>query len=100
MMTCVKVGSGGNLSLSREYSKKLVWPLFYSWCNFPLKLTNDVSVHLSFVLLVIVCVCSMSHYEVNTMYYTIVYYTIYLYVSSYFYLSIHLSIYLYVNTHI
>ena len=30
------VGSGGNLGLSREYSKKLFGRMFYSWCNCPL----------------------------------------------------------------
>ena len=33
----MKVGSGGNLSLSREYSKKLFGPMFYSCCNCPLR---------------------------------------------------------------
>ena len=34
--SCVKVGSGGNLGLSREYSKKLFGPKFHSWFNCPL----------------------------------------------------------------
>ena len=34
--SCIKVGSGGNLGLSREYFKKLYGPMFCSWCNFPL----------------------------------------------------------------
>ena len=35
--SCIKVvGSGGNLGLNREYSKKLFEPMFYSWCNCPL----------------------------------------------------------------
>ena len=29
----MKVDSGGNLDLSRKYSKKLFGPMFYSWCN-------------------------------------------------------------------
>ena len=29
--SCMKVGIGGDLGLSREYSKKLFGPLFYSW---------------------------------------------------------------------
>ena len=29
----MKVGTGGNLGLSREYHKKLVGPLFYPWWN-------------------------------------------------------------------
>ena len=29
----MKVGSGGNLGLSKEYSKKLFGPMFYSCCN-------------------------------------------------------------------
>ena len=33
--SCVKVGSGGNLGLSREYPKKLFEPMFYSWWNCP-----------------------------------------------------------------
>ena len=32
----MKVGTGGNLGLSREYNKKLFWPLFYTWWNCPL----------------------------------------------------------------
>ena len=32
----MKVGSGGNLGLSREYFKKLFGPMFNSWCNCPL----------------------------------------------------------------
>ena len=34
-ISCMKVGSGGDLDLSREYSKKLFGPMFYSWCNCP-----------------------------------------------------------------
>ena len=33
----MKVGTGGNLGLSREYHKKLFGPLFYSWWNCPLR---------------------------------------------------------------
>ena len=33
----MKVGSAGNLGLSREYSLKLFGPMFYSWWNCPLK---------------------------------------------------------------
>ena len=33
----MKLGSGGNLGLSREYSKKLFGPMFYSWFNCPLR---------------------------------------------------------------
>ena len=36
-MSCMKVGTGGNLGLSREYHKKLFGPLFYPWWNFPLR---------------------------------------------------------------
>ena len=32
----MKVGTGGNLGLSREYHKKLFGPLFYPWWNCPL----------------------------------------------------------------
>ena len=32
----MKVGTGGNLGLSREYHKKLFGPLFYTWWNCPL----------------------------------------------------------------
>ena len=32
----MKVGSGGNLGLCREYPKKLFWPVFYSWWDCPL----------------------------------------------------------------
>ena len=39
--SCMKVGSGGVLDLSREYSKKLFRSLFYSWCNCPLKVTRE-----------------------------------------------------------
>ena len=31
--SCMKVGSGGNLGLKREYPKKLFGPMFYSWWN-------------------------------------------------------------------
>ena len=34
--SCMKVGTGGNLGLSREYHKKLFGPLFYTWWNCPL----------------------------------------------------------------
>ena len=34
--SCMKVGTGGNLGLSREYHKKLFGPLFYSWWSCPL----------------------------------------------------------------
>ena len=34
--SCMKVGSVGNLGLSREYPKKLFGPMFYSWWNCPL----------------------------------------------------------------
>ena len=34
--SCMKVGTGGNLDLSREYHKELFGPLFYSWWNCPL----------------------------------------------------------------
>ena len=36
--SCMKVGTGGNLGLSREYHKKLFGPLFYTWWNCPLML--------------------------------------------------------------
>ena len=32
----MKVGTGGNLGLSREYHKQLFGPLFYTWWNCPL----------------------------------------------------------------
>ena len=32
----MKVGTGGNLGLSREYHMKLFGPLFYPWWNCPL----------------------------------------------------------------
>ena len=32
----MKVGTGGNLGLSREYHKKLFGPLFIPWWNCPL----------------------------------------------------------------
>ena len=34
--SCMKVGTVGILDLSREYHKKLIGPLFYSWWNCPL----------------------------------------------------------------
>ena len=34
--SCMKVGTGGNLDLSREYHKQLFGPLFFSWWNCPL----------------------------------------------------------------
>ena len=34
--SCMTVDSGGNLGLSKGYPKKLFWPMFYSWWNFPL----------------------------------------------------------------
>ena len=33
--SCIKVGSGGDLGLSREYPKKLLGSKFYSWWNCP-----------------------------------------------------------------
>ena len=41
--SCMKVGTGGNLDLSREYHKKLFGPLFYSWWNYPLKKVNSIT---------------------------------------------------------
>ena len=38
----MKVGSGGNLGLSKEYPKKLFGPMFYSRCNYPLRKVNNV----------------------------------------------------------
>ena len=35
--SCMKVGTGGNLGLSREYQKKLFGLLFYPWWNCALK---------------------------------------------------------------
>ena len=35
--SCMKVGTGRNLDLSREYHKKLFGPLFHSWWNCPLR---------------------------------------------------------------
>ena len=32
----MKVGTGGNLGLSRKYHEKLFGPLFYTWWNYPL----------------------------------------------------------------
>ena len=38
---CMRDGMLGNqLHLSREYSKKLFGPMFYSWCNCPLIRNN------------------------------------------------------------
>ena len=34
--SCMKVGNGRNLGLSREYPTKLFGPMFYSWWNCPL----------------------------------------------------------------
>ena len=34
----VKVGSGGNLGLRKEYFKELFGPIFYSCCNCPLSI--------------------------------------------------------------
>ena len=34
----MKVGSGGDLDLGRKYFKKLIGPMFYSWCNCALKI--------------------------------------------------------------
>ena len=34
--SCMKVGTGRNLDLSREYHKKLFGSLFHSWWNCPL----------------------------------------------------------------
>ena len=33
----MKVGTGGNLGLSREYHKQLFGPLFYTWWDCPLR---------------------------------------------------------------
>ena len=38
----MKVGTGGNLGLSREYHKKLFGPMFYSWYNCPLNLDSGL----------------------------------------------------------
>ena len=38
----MKVGSGGNLGLRREFPKKPFRPMFYSWWNCSLKLPIDV----------------------------------------------------------
>ena len=35
--SCMKVGSGGFLGLSRKYSKTQFGPMDYSWCNRHLK---------------------------------------------------------------
>ena len=34
--SCMKIGTGRNLDLSREHHKKLFGALFYSWWNCPL----------------------------------------------------------------
>ena len=53
--SCMKVGTGGNLDLSREYHKKLFGPLFYSWWNCPLRLIHishtisNILIYTSFV---------------------------------------------------
>ena len=31
--SCMKIDSGGNLGLSREYSEKQFGPMFHLWCN-------------------------------------------------------------------
>ena len=36
----MKVGTGVNLGLSREYHKKLFGPLLYTWWNCPLTNSN------------------------------------------------------------
>ena len=36
--SCMKVGTGRNLDISREYHKKLFGPLFHSWWNCPLNM--------------------------------------------------------------
>ena len=36
----MKVGSGGNLDLSKEYSTQLFEPMFYPWRNCPLISTS------------------------------------------------------------
>ena len=36
----MKVGSGGNLRLSRNYSQKPFGPMFYSWCNCPFSMSS------------------------------------------------------------
>ena len=41
--SCMKVGTGTNLDLSREYHKKLFGPLFHSWWNCPLKIIGFAS---------------------------------------------------------
>ena len=40
--SCMKVGTGRNLDLSREYHKKLFGPLFHSWWNCPLRVTIEI----------------------------------------------------------
>ena len=42
--SCMKVGTGRNLDLSREHHQKLFGPLFYSWWNCPLKVAVVVEV--------------------------------------------------------
>ena len=39
----MKVGTGGNFGLSREYHKQLFGPLFYTWWNCPLSDIDDVT---------------------------------------------------------
>ena len=47
--SCVKVVTGGNLDLSREYHKKQFGPLFYSWWNCPLRIKSHLGhVHLAY----------------------------------------------------
>ena len=40
----MKVGTGRNLDLSREYRKELFGPLFYSWWNCPLRINLEIVV--------------------------------------------------------
>ena len=53
----MKVCTGGNLGLSREYHKKLFGPLFYPWWNCPLNLCVVTTV----VSIVLVCVYCATH---------------------------------------
>ena len=51
--SCMKVGTGRNLDLSREYHKKLFGPLFHSWWNCPLNSSPVLFFHLSTVSVMI-----------------------------------------------
>ena len=57
--SCMKVGSGGDLDFCREYSKELLRPMFYSWCNCPL-ITKETRPFVVSVVDVDTCDCNVS----------------------------------------